>query len=66
MKLKDIHSVKRREIKRRFVLPSNEDEVEVDENFRPYETISGAKVFCSLKKTALIDGGFHTHGARNN
>lgn len=64
MKLSEVHEVKRKEIKRRFNVP-NED-VEVDEFFRPFERINGAKMMCTLRRTAIVGQGFHQHELKNS
>ena len=66
MKLVEVHEVKQREIRRRFSLPKDTGEVEVDEFFRPYQQTSQGRVMYPLKRTALIANGFHTHGGTKN
>ena len=66
MKLSEVHEVKRKEIHRRFELPKDTTDVLVDEFFRPFERINGAKVMCTLKKTAVSGQGFHQHELKAN
>lgn len=62
MKLSEIHEVKRKEINRRFNVPNQN--VEVDEFYRPFERVSGAKVLCTLRRQAISGQGFHTDALR--
>ena len=61
MNYKDLSDEQRATISKRFHIPKNTELVKMDKHKRPYETIDGKKVYCSIKVWNTIDNGFHNH-----
>lgn len=51
-------------IARRFNLPQDTTNVEVDEHLRPFIRNKGLN-YISLKRNAIVGGGFHIHELKN-
>lgn len=66
VKFRHLTAEQQDEIQRRFNLPSNTNDVEVDIHNRPYERISGSLVMCTLKSSSIVGGGFHNAPTRKN
>lgn len=48
------------EILKKYIVPTNEPYLYVDEHNRPFvQQPNQPKIMCSIKKTSLIDNGFH-------
>lgn len=65
MKFSELATLLQNSIARRFNLPQDTSEVFVDEYNRPYIKDNGMMMI-SVKKSAIVGEGFHTHGAKNN
>lgn len=57
----DLSAAQQEQIRNRFVLPDDRDNLQVDENGVPFERISGHLVGCTVRNT-----NFHVHGNKQN
>lgn len=65
MKFSELTTSLQNSVASKFNLPKDTNEVFVDEYNRPYIKDNGLMMI-SVKKSSIVGGGFHTHGAKNN
>lgn len=53
-------------VQRRFNVPTDEPYLYIDQHERPFvQRPNEARFYCSIRPTALIDGGFHGYSRKN-
>lgn len=65
MKFSDLSKEVKKDISKRYLIPSNVESVLVDENNRPYELFGKSKVVLTININSTIDSGFHSGSNRN-
>ena len=54
------------QVNKRFVVPTDEPYLYIDEHNRPFvQRPNEPRMMCIIRKTALIDGGFHSSQRKN-